>query len=192
MSDSPISSGLRRYRPSPVEAVGIGAMILLVAASTLEGGTPLQKWLFLVPPPVLFAVAYLNEEAMLASLEVVVQIGAILAFFPSLSPSVRFTFLGGSALLAVGYLIRIDYLAEDRYWPVGGTGLVILATGISISGTQPVVFNSLLVLGSILLGVYSLLGFFALGVRIQAIWVVLNVAFGVAPGLRLLGLLGVL
>jgi hypothetical protein len=183
---------LRRYRPDPVEAVGIGAMLLLVVASTLEGGTFLQKVLFLVTPPALFGVAYVNDEAMLASLEVVVQIGAILAFFPSLSPAVRFALLGGAALLAVGYLIRIDYLAEDRYWPLGGTGLVVLATGISIAGTQPVAFNGLLVLGSVLLGVYSLLGFFALGVRIQAIWVVLNVAFGVSPGLRLLGLLGVL
>jgi hypothetical protein len=191
MSDSP-TRRLRRYRPDPVEAVGIVAMLGLVVASTLEGGTLLQKGLFLVTPPALFGVAYVNDEKMLAALEVVVQIGAVLAFLPSLSLAVRFAVLGGSALLCVGYLVRIDYLEEDRYWPVGGTGLLILAVGISISGTQPLVFDSLLVLGSILLGVYSLLGLVVLGVRVQAIWVVLNVAFGISPGLRLLGLLGVL
>jgi len=190
MSDSPIGSHLQRYQPDPVEAVGIVAMFLLVVASTLEGGTLLQQWLFLVPPPVLFAVAYVKDEAMLVSLEVVVLIGAILAFFPSLSPAIRFILLGGSAFLAVGYLIRINYLAQDRYWPVGGAGLMILATGISIAGTQPIVFNSLLVLGSVLLTIYSLLCFLFLGVRIQAIWVILNVAFGITPSLRLLGLLG--
>jgi hypothetical protein len=63
MGDSPLSSGFRRYRPSPVETVGTVATILLVGASTLEAGRPLQKWPFLAPP-VLFAVAYLNGEVM--------------------------------------------------------------------------------------------------------------------------------
>jgi hypothetical protein len=180
-------SRLKRYWPDPVESLGILAMVLLVVASTMEGGTFAQKVIFAVTPPVLLAVAYANGEMMLATLEVVVLAGALLAFLPSVALSLRMLALLGPAVLGVAYLVRIDYHERDRYWPIGGAGLLLLATGITVSGTAPVLFDLLLVVGSVVLGAYSVLGFVVLGVRIQAIWVVLNLAFAVSPALRLLG-----
>jgi hypothetical protein len=153
----------------------------------MEGGTFLQKVIFAVTPPVLLAVAYVNDEMMLATLEVVVFAGALLAFLPSVALWQRMLGLLGPAVVGVAYLVRIDYHEEDRFWPIGGAGLLVLATGVTVSGTAPVAFDLLLVVGSLVLGLYSALGLFVLGVRIQAIWIVLNLAFAVAPALRLLG-----
>lgn len=171
------------------EAVGVAAMLLLVGGSTLPEGLLLQKLLFLVAPVVLLAVAHVNDERMLEALEVVILAGSAMAFLPWLGLPVRLAVLGGLAALSVGYLVRIDYREQDRFWPIGGLGLVLLAAGFAVSDANLLAFNALLSVGSLVAGIYATLAFLVLGIRIQAIWIVLNVAFAITPGLRVVRML---
>ncbi|RQG94901.1 hypothetical protein [Natrarchaeobius chitinivorans] len=184
-----IEATLEEYSDALVELIGIVGMVMLVVGSTLEEGTLVQRLLFLVGPIVLLLVAYHNREMMLTVLQVVIILGSAMAFFPTVPLAGRLPVLMGAAILSVGYLVWIDYRRKDRFWPIGGAGLLMLAAGFTISSAHLVAFNALLAVGSVLMAVYSTLGLIFLRVRIMAIWIVLNVAFAIAPGIRLVALL---
>jgi len=182
-------SFLEEHASKLIELAGVTGMVLLVIGSTLEEGTFLQRALFLIAPVILLAVAYYNREMMLTTLQVVILLGAVMAFVPALGLPTRMVVLMGAAVLSVAYLVRVDYLGKDRFWPIGGAGLLLLAAGFTVSELHLLAFNVLLVSGSVLMGVYATLGLVVLRIRIMAIWIVLNVAFAITPGLRLVVML---
>lgn len=162
--------------------IGIIAMILLVVGTLVEGGSLLQKLLFVIGAPVLGFTAYLNKQKMFITLQIVVTIGAILAFFGNLPSFLRYTIMIGSGIIVVGYLIKTNYFKEDVWWPLGGLGLLSIAVGFATNAVAyPILFNLLLGTGGVLVALYSAIGFFHLKVKIAAIWLVLNVIFSINP-----------
>ena len=162
--------------------IGIIAMILLVIGTIVEGGSLLQKLLFVIGAPVLGFTAYLNKQKMFITLQIIVSIGAILAFFGDIYTILRYTILVGSAIFAIGYLIKINYYKKDLWWPLGGLGLLSIAVGFATNAIAfPILFNSLLAAGGILVAIYSAIGFFHFKVRIAAIWLILNIIFSINP-----------
>jgi hypothetical protein len=167
-------------------------MVLLVGGTLVDAGTLLQKVLFLVGAAGLGLTAHVNGEEMLTTLQAIISLGGVLAFVPALPLWSKVIVLGGAASFGIGRLIRIDYLEEDRWWPIGGTGLLLIAFAFAISGTLPLVFNLLLATATTLVLVYNLVSFFVVGVRLQAIWIVLNTLFMLNPARRSLDMLGLI
>ena len=162
--------------------IGVIAMVLLIIGTLVEGGTLVQKLLFVIGSPILGLTAYLNKQKMFTTLQIIVTIGAILAFFNNISVILNYAVMISSSLFGLGYLIKINYFKEDMWWPVGGLGLLIIATGFATSAVDyPIMFNSLLGIGGILVALYSAIGFFHLKVRIAVIWLILNVVFSINP-----------
>ncbi len=163
-------------------AIGMAAMVLLVIGTAVEPGSLLQKIIFVIGAPVLGFTAHLNGQKMFAVLQVVVAIGAVLAFFDWLPSVLKYVIMIGSGLAGVGHLLKINYSKEDLWWPLGGLGLFSIAAGFATSPVaSPLLFNFLLGAGGLLVALYSAIGFFHLKVRIAAIWLVLNVIFSVNP-----------
>lgn len=165
-------------------AIGMAAMVLLVIGTTgiVETGSLLQKIIFVIGAPILGFTAHLNRQKMFAVLQIVVAIGAVLAFFDWLPSVLKYAIMIGSGLVGVGHLLKINYSKEDLWWPLGGLGLLSIAAGFATNPVaSPLLFNLLLASGGLLVALYSAIGFFHLKVRIAAIWLVLNVIFGVNP-----------
>ena len=172
--------------------VGVGGMLLLVGGTFFEAGMRLQKYLFLVGAVALGVTAYVNGERMLTTLQIVISLGAVLAFFQHISTWVRLAVLLGPAVFGIGWLLYLDYRDQDRWWLIGGAGLVLLAVAFAISGSNPFVFNATLALGTGLVLIYSFVSFYVEGVRLQVVWVVLNAVFVLNPAVNTLSMLGVL
>ena len=172
--------------------VGIFAMILLVAGTFAVGGSLLQKILFLVGVPLLGFSAFLNKQKMYTILQLVVTVAAILAFFDSLPDAFRYGIMLGAGLLGIGYLVKINYFKQDVWWPVAGLGLLSIAAGFATNAAlHPVMFNSLLAFGGMLVAAYSAIGFFHFKVKIAIIWLVMNIIFAVNPTLIVLHSFGI-
>lgn len=164
--------------------IGICAMILVVLGTLVEGGSLIQKLLFVIGAPVLGFTAYLNKQKMFTTLQAVVTIGAVLAFFGGVPAILKYVIMAGSALFGVGYLIKTNYSKKDVFWPLGGIGLLSIAFGLATNAmAYPVLFNSLLMAGGILIAIYSAIGFFHLKIKIAAIWLVLNIIFATNPAI---------
>jgi hypothetical protein len=177
---------LRRYSVH----LGIVSMVLLVFGTLAPAGSPAQKLLFLLPAPVLGYTAYAAGQKMFTALQAVVSVGAVLAFFESVPSPLRYGLLVGCGLAGVAYLVSVDYIREDRWWPLGGVGIVVLSFGYSTSAlAHPLLFNGLLGVGGILVAAYSALGYFHLRVKVAFIWLVLNVLFVINPLLTAASLL---
>lgn len=162
--------------------IGIFAMVLLVAGTISEGGSLIQKLLFLFGVPLLGLSAYLNKQKMFTVLQAVVTIAAILAFFQNIPDVLRYLLMLGSGLVGIAYLIKINYFKEDIWWPIAGLGLMSIAAGFATNAvTYSVLFNSFLAAGGILVAFYSGIGFFHSKVRIAIIWLVLNILFAANP-----------
>jgi hypothetical protein len=167
--------------------IGIVAMVLLVTGTLIEGGSLLQKILFLFGAPMLAFTAYLNKQRMFMIIQIIVTIGSILAFFTNLPDFLRYSIMVGGGFFGIGYLIKIKYSKEDIWWPLGGLGLLSIAVGFATNAVaHQLLFNSLLAIGGILVAIYSAIGFFHLKVRIAFIWLVLNVIFSISPLLIIL------
>ncbi len=163
-------------------AIGIIAMSLSVAGTIVESGSLIQKSLFLIAATGLGFTAYWNKQKMFVTLQVVVIIGAALAFFDWLPPVLKYAMMIGSGLVGIGHLLKTDYSKEDKWWPLGGLGLLGIAIGFATNPvSSPLLFNLLLGSGGLLVALYSAIGFFHLKVRIAAIWLVLNVIFSINP-----------
>lgn len=161
--------------------ISIIAMILLVIGTFIQGGMA-QKILFVVGAPILAFTAYLNGQKTLMTLQTVITLGAILAFFKNLPPIVRYSIMVGSSVAGIAYLIKINYYEKDKWWPMAGLGLIGIALGFATNAAAyPVLFNSLIGIGGILVAVYSAIGFFVLEDKIAVIWLILNIIFSINP-----------
>jgi len=166
--------------------IGITAMILLVIGTFMPGGSLQQKVLFVIGAPTLGLTAYLNKQKMFTVLQAVVTMGAILGFFSTAPAILRYAIMLGSAALGIGYLIKVNYSKEDKWWPIGGLGLLGFAFSFATNAiAYPVMFNLLIIIGGILMAIYSAIGLFKLKVKIAAIWLILNILLIINP-LRLL------
>jgi len=162
--------------------IGIPAMILLVVGTIVESGSLLQRLLFVIGAPVLGLAARLNRQKMFLILQIIATIGAIFAFLSNLHTFSRYAIMVGSGILGVGYLIKTNYFKEDAWWPLGGLGLLSIAIGFATDATAyPILFNSLIGAGGVLVALYSAIGFFHLKVKIASIWLVLNIIFSINP-----------
>lgn len=161
--------------------IGILAMSGLVIGTFLEGGSLLQKILFLIGALALTVMAYTNKQKMFLVIEIVVSLSAILAFWDIWSLIKYLIFIGGS-IIGIGYLLKIKYSQQDKWWFIGGLGLLLIAAGFATNPiTYPILFNVFLGLGGIFVALYSALGLFLLKVRIAAIWLILNIFFSINP-----------
>ena len=162
--------------------IGIIAMILLVLGTFSEGGSLLQKILFVVGAPVLGLTAYINNQKMFVALQSVATAGAISAFFPSIITELKYLLMIGVAIVAVGYLIKVKHYHEDPWGILGSFGLILIAMGFA---TNPVEFSRpfgfLLGVGGISVAIYSAIGFFYYKERIAMIWLILNIIFSINP-----------
>ncbi len=173
------------YRNSLV--IGIVAMVLIIIATLAQGGSLLQKTLFLIGAPVLGLTAWTNKQKMFIVLQIVVSLGAVLAFFSGVPQEARYAVIVGGGVVGMAYLTKTNYSREDAWWPLGGLGLLVLAAGLATdAAANPLMFNSLLAAGGIIVALYSAIGFFHLKVRIAAIFLVLNIIFVINPALIIL------
>ncbi len=162
--------------------IGLFGMILLIIGVVVEAGSVFQKILFLIGALILTLVAYLDKQKMLLVLEIIITIGAILAFYSRLSNLTKYSILLGLATIGIGYLIKINYFRVDRFWPIGGLGLVGIAIGLATNAlANPVLFNASLGFGSILIAIYSAISFFYLKIKVSLIWLILNIIFAIKP-----------
>jgi len=161
--------------------IGLMAMILLVLGTLVTGGSSLQKWLFIIGAPTLGLTALWNKQKMFVTLQTVITVGAILAFF-NLHYLPKYTIMSGSGIIGVAYLTLAGYSKEDPWWPLAGLGLLAIAVGFATNPVAyPILFNALLGFGGILVALYSAIGLLFLKVRIAAIWLVLNIIFAINP-----------
>ncbi len=160
---------------------GVLAMIGLVVGTFLQGGSLAQKLLFLIGAIALTVLAYLNKLKMFMVIEIVVSLSAILAFV-NMAMQLKYLILIGASIVGVGYLIKINFFKEDKWWPIGGLGLLLIAAGLATDATAyPFLFNLFLGLGGIFVAIYSAIGFFLLKVKIALIWLILNIFFSISP-----------
>lgn len=161
--------------------ISVVAMVLLVIGTFIQGGMT-QKILFVIGAPILALTAYLNGQKMLMTLQTVITIGSILVFFEGLSPIVRYSIIIGSGIIGIAYLIKIDYYEKDKWWPMGGLGLLAMAFGFATNAAAfPILFNSFLLFGGALIAAYSAIAFFLLNDKIAVIWLILNIIFTINP-----------
>jgi hypothetical protein len=162
--------------------LGVASMALLVLGTLAPAGSVEQRLLFLLPAPVLGYTAHVAGQRMFKVLQAVVSVGALLAFFDGLSPALRYGLLVGCALAGVWYLVRSGYSRVDRWWPLGGAGIVLLSFGYSTDASAwPLAFNLLLASGGLLVAAYSAVSYLHLRVRVAFIWLALNVLFVLRP-----------
>ncbi|MFC2175041.1 hypothetical protein ACFLQ2_04220 [archaeon] len=166
--------------------VGIIAMVLLVAGTVSEGGSVIQKVLFVIGAPALGVTAYANKQKMFTALQSVATVGAVLAFFPVVPGVLRYVTLVGAGLLGVAYLFKTGYYKEDKFGWIGTIGLLCIAAGFATNATLHLLWFSLFLgVGGLVVAAYSALNFFHYKIKIALIWVVLNVLFSVGPILNL-------
>jgi hypothetical protein len=165
-----------------VLSFGIVAMIALVVATFLEGGSLVQKIIFLVGALVLFYTAYFNKQQMFVALQAVIIVGTILGFFPALASLNKYIIMGIITVISVANLIRMKHYRKDPWGVVGSLGLLSLALGFATDAVAfSTLFYSFLATGGILVAIYSAIGFFYYKIRITMIWLILNVVFAINP-----------
>ncbi len=168
--------------------VGLIAMILLVMGTFVEGGSFLQKILFVIGASVLGVVAYFNKQKIFTILQAVATIGAILAFI-SLAPTFRYGIMLGSAAIGIYYLIKKQSYKADPWGIIASLGLILFAIGLATNPLQsPIVWSLAFIFGGVLVATYSAIGFFKNKIKIAVIWLILNLLLTVNPILLLLKL----
>jgi len=162
--------------------IGVAAMLALIVGVLSEGGSLFQKILFVSATPVLGVLAYVNKQKMLLSMQTVLTISALLAFFSDIPDQIRYLLLIGIAVLSVGYLFRCEYYGKDPWGLIGSAGLLLIAAGYVTNATlYPLLFNSLLGFGGLLFAIYSGIEFWHYKIRIASLWFILNVIFAIKP-----------
>ena len=170
-----------------VLAFGLFAMILLIIGTFTEGGSLLQKMLFIIGASGLGIVAYFNKQRVFIILQAVATIGAIIAFI-SLPPTIRYGIMLASAIIGVILIGKKTY-KEDPWSTIASLGLILFAVGLATDPTQlPLVWSLAFIFGGIFVAAYSAIGFFKNKVKIAAIWLILNLLLTVNPIILLLKL----
>lgn len=162
--------------------IGIIAMLLLILGTITEGGSLLQKILFVIGAPVLGITAYLNKQKMFAVLQSLITVGALLAFFSNILSELKYVIMFGAATLGIGYLVKTKHYSKDPFGILGSLGLAFIAIGFATNPVQfPRIFGFLLGAGGISVAIYSAISFFHYKIRISIIWLILNVIFSINP-----------
>ena len=170
--------------------VGIIAMLLLVTGTLSEGGSTIQKILFVIGAPALGITAFMDKQKMFTALQTVATIGAVLAFFPEFPETLKYAVLLGAGIIGIFYLLKTRYYKEDRFGWLGSVGLLSIAAGFATNAvTYPVLFSVFLGAGGLIVALYSALNFYHYRVKIALIWIVLNILFSINPILNLLKIL---
>lgn len=170
--------------------IGFVGMSLVLCGVFLEGGSLVQKILFLAGAVLLFSSALLNKLKMYIALQLMIIIGAILGFFVSVPILWKYLIMVVPSIVAVGYLVKIKHFKEDPWGVLGSAGLLSLAVGFATDAvSSPVLFNSLLAFGGVAIAIYSAIGFFYYKFRMSILWLILNAVFAVSPILYLISLL---
>lgn len=162
--------------------IGIIAMIMLIAGTFAEPSSLTQKLLFLLPGPMLAYTAYAANQKLFFGLQAVITSGVIMSFFPAVPYILNYAAVVGMGLISVGYFTETQYIKIDKYWPIAGIGILLLAFGYSTNAAkEPIYFNTLLAMGSLLIAIYSYIGYHKLKIRVAGIWFLLNVMFIIKP-----------
>jgi hypothetical protein len=175
-----------KYESKTIEKVsliiGIAAMVVVVIATVLEGGSEAQKILFVIGVPTLGVVAYVDKQKMFSVLQSVATVGAVLAFFPTIPEIARYVLLVGASLVGIAYLFKAHYYSTDKFGWLGTIGLLSIAAGLATNAIlYPMWFGFFLGAGGVVVAIYSTLNFFKYKVKIALIWVVLNIMFSINP-----------
>ena len=164
-------------------------MVLSVIGTFVEGGSILQKVLFLIGASFLITTAFYNKQKMFVALQAVILVGAVLGFFPAVHTGVKFWLMASSAVVAVAYLVSGKYFKTDPWGIAGSLGLFCIALGFAMNAEQsPSLFYALLLGGGLFVALYSGVQFFYYRVRISMLWLILNVVFAINPLFYLLGI----
>lgn len=163
---------------------GIGMLCFIIGTYAVPGSL-FQRVLFLVGALILLGTALHTRQLLLVVLEIVVTLSTLLAFTPT-GPVVRLLIFGVAAIAGVVYLLSVNYRSVDPYWPIGAAGLIVLAAGLPISSTFPVLFDGLMATGAAVLAGYSFTVYYTNDVPVQLAWGIFNVIFTIRPVIRLL------
>lgn len=179
----------KKYLKIVLLIIGIIGMCVSVVGTLVEGGSILQKVLFLIGASCLISTAIYNSQKMFIALQGVILVGAVLGFFKEIPVEWKYVIMGGASILAIGELIRKKYFNKDPWGIAGSAGLFCIALGFAINASEnPFIFNLLLLSGGIFVALYSAIGFFYYRVRISMLWLILNVVFAINPFLELIKL----
>ncbi len=171
--------------------IGILGMLMLVyAVSFLNSGTPTQRYTFLVGDTILLLVAYESRQKVLVAIQIEILLSIAASFFSSVPLLAYLGVVSLAALAMIAYLYSIGYYRKDRIGVIGTVGFVVLAVGFVLNtGAYKFAVDFAFAFGAVLIAIYSLLSFYFYKVRVQLVFFVLNVAFGIAPLLALLAAL---
>ncbi|MCL4400947.1 MAG: hypothetical protein M1348_02930 [Candidatus Parvarchaeota archaeon] len=155
--------------------------VLIFAISFLTYGSILQKSLILLGAFVLFVVASMGKQKVLQALQLVIVIGAVLGFL-QLSMLYSLSLMLFVSILMVIYLISIEHYKKEPIGAMGSAGFLLLAIGLAFNtGSNNLVTWFSLGFGAVLIAVYSATAFWLYKVRLQLVWVLLNLAFAISP-----------
>ena len=139
-----------------------------------------QKILFLLGAPILGITAYANQQKMFTTLQLIATLGAVVAFFPNLSETIKYSLMISGVLLALFYLTKRKYFEQDKWGWLGSIGLICIAFGFATdSNLSPFWFGFFLGLGGLIVAAYSAIGFFHYKIKIALIWLILNIIFSI-------------
>ncbi len=170
--------------------LGIAGMVVLIIALVMfKPNTFDQKALFVIGAVILFATAVYNRNVMLALLEILVTVAILTSFVESLQLVYRLGSLLFLSAVLISYLVYTHHFQKEKIAILASISLVLLAIGYSFDVSGYVyVFGAFAGLGSALFSIYSGVSLFVYKVRVQAIWMVLNIIFSVSAMLILVGI----
>lgn len=162
--------------------IGIIAMLLLVYGTLSESGSQIQKVLFVVGAPMLGITAYFNKQKIFMVLQLIVTLGAMLAFFPGLERENTYLLMGAAGTLGVHYLNKTKCFKNTEEELSSVVGLILIAFGFATNPvTDPLLFGIFLGFGGLLVALYSAIQFFTYKIKIAIIWLILNILFSINP-----------
>ena len=166
--------------------IGIISMVILVLGTIADGGSQLQKILFILGAPILGITAYADKQKMFTILQSIATLGAILAFFQGF-PTIKYGLMSTAVILGLIYLAKTKYFDTDKWGLVGAVGLVCIAMGFATNAiSSPFLFGFFLGIGGLLVAIYSAIQYFHYKIKIALIWVILNIIFSISPLLMLI------
>jgi len=160
---------------------GIVAMIILLVGVISQPASLFQKSLFLIGAIMLTIVAFLNKQWMLFVLQIVISLGAVLAF-SGLGEISKFAILMGAALIGIVKLVWSGHFKSDPWNIVCCIGLFMVAAGVATdANAHQLLFGLFLGIGSLLVALYSFVDYYFKKDNIAIIWFILNLVFAINP-----------
>ncbi len=163
-----------------VTVVGLCAMTLLVVGVFLPGGSLAQKLLFVVGAPTLYFTARAGKQHLFMAFQLVVTLGALLAFVPQIPDMFRYLIMLSATGMAVVWLWGYHPNRGRLDW-LGVLGLALIAVGLATPATvYPMLFFATPGVGGLVVAVCAAVQI-ADGWRLGWIWLILNLLFAANP-----------